>query len=238
VFPADWRVWLLSATARAGVATGFLLVPTVRVQLGDASLAALCLVLAGGLAAALAGHLYVARERARRDLAADAVAVVALVPAAIVAASIHGADDRFGGRTENALAALATATMIFAIVALVARADERITFADASVGALGGALTLAAVIGNTPRFASGDVWQALSLAWMVAAASSVVFAVSPDRLRAFIPVAVYASFSLVIVLLPADTPSQSVNTGSLPIMALIATGAIMLLIAPGKHSDR
>ncbi len=233
--PPDWRVWLLSATARAGVATGFLLVPTVRLQLGDASLAVLCFVLAGCVVATLAGHLYFVRERARRDLAADAIAVLALVPAAIVAASIQGADDRFGGRTENVLAALGAATMIFGIVAIVARADHRITFADASLGSLGGALALAAIIGSSPRFSGGDVWQALSLAWMVAALSSLVFAMLPGRARALLPIAVYGTFSLAILLLPADTPNQSVNTSSLPAMALIATGAVMLLTAPGKR---
>lgn len=237
MLPAGWRVWLLSAAARTGAATGFLLVPNVRVQLGDAAMSVVCFVLAGCLAALGAGYVYVTQQPTRRDLAADAVAALALVPSAIVAASIQSADDRFGGRTENVLAALAATAMIFAIVALIARVDNRAGFGEATLGALGGALSLAAVIGNTARFPTGDVWQALALAWMVAATASLLFAVLPKPIRTILPLATYAIFALVITQLPAEVTANPVETGSLPTMALIATGAIMVLIAPGKSTS-
>lgn len=234
--PAGWRAWLLSATARAGVAIGFLLVPNVRVQLEDAAISVVCMVLAGCLAALAAGHVYVTQQPARRDLAADAVAVLALVPSAIVAASIQSADDRFGGRTENVLAALTATAMIFGIVALVARADRRAGFGEATLGALGGALSLAAVTGNTARFPTADVWQALALAWMVAASASLLFALVPRPLRTVVPLVAYAGFALLITQLPAEATANPVEAGSLPVVALVATGAIMVLIAPGKSN--
>ncbi len=229
-----WRAWLLSGTARAGVATGFLLIPTVRLQLDDAATALMCVVLSACLLATALGHVYLTRLPFRRDLIADAVAVVALAPSAIVAASIQSADDRFGGRTEYLLAALAAAVTIFAIVAAVARTDIRLGFGDATLGALAGALTLAAVIGNTPRFPSGDAWQPLSLAWMVAALVSLVYGMLPDAVRSIVPVASYALFCVVIILFPAETSVNAVDPRSLPILALTATGAIMLLMAPAK----
>ncbi len=192
---ADWRKWLLSGTARASVATGFLLFPAVRAQLGDAAMAGLSLFLAAALVMALVSHWYIARRAAHWDLAADAFSVVALVPAAIVAAGIQGAEDRFGGRTVNVLAALGATTLIFAIVALIARLDERIEFGEASIGALGGALTFAILIGNPNRFTTAEAWKALTIAWMVASVSTVVFGLSPAAIRRALPVAVYALFA-------------------------------------------
>jgi hypothetical protein len=232
--PPDWRGWLLSATARASVATGFLLVPTARAQLGDATLAILCFVLAAGLIAAMATHWYVARERARRDLAADALAVLAVTPTTMVAAGIQSADDRFGGRTSYALAALAATVLVFAIGALVAGMDERLTVGDVSLGALGGALVVAALIGNPSRFNADDAWQALSIAWMAAALATAAYAVLPGGLRSFAGPLVYALFAVVIYRLPADKPAQSIEPSSLPLLAIVATGALMVLVAAGR----
>jgi len=231
-----WRTWLLSATARAGVATGFLLTPAVRAQLGDAAMAALALFIAAALILTLVGHWYIVRGAVRRDLAADAFAVLALVPAAIVAAGIQGAEDRFGGRTANVLAALGATVLIFAIVALIAQMDERIVFGEAAIGALGGALTVAVLIGNPNRFTTADSWQALTIAWMVAALATAVFGLSPAALRSAIPIVVYALFALVVVLLPVDRPTQQSGANTLSILALLVAGATMVLVAPANSS--
>lgn len=228
----NWRNWLLSATARAGVATGFLLTPTVQTQLGDATTVALSLFISAALVMTLLGHWYLARGQARRDLAADAFAVVALVPVGLVAAGVQGADDRFGGRTTNVLAALTATILIYAIVALIARMDERLDFGDAVIGSLGGALTLVVLIGNPNRLATADAWQALSIAWMVAAVATVVYGVLPTVARAVLPVVVYGAFALVIALLPADGLNQESGADRLAILALLITGAAMVLIAP------
>jgi hypothetical protein len=232
--PGDWRSWLLSATARAGLATGFLLVPSARVQLGDATLAILCFVLAAGLVAALAMHWYLVRERARRDLAADALAVLALTPTTMVAAGIQSADDRFGGRTAYVLAALAATALAFAIVALVARMDERLSSGDVSLGALGGALVVAALIGNPARFNAADAWQALSIAWMVAALATAGYAIMPPSARTLVGPAVYALFAIVIYRLPAHKPAQAIEPSSLPLLAIVAIGAMMVLVASSR----
>lgn len=229
---ANWRNWLLSATARAGIATGFLLTPAVREQLGDASIAALSVFIAGALIMTLIGHWYFVRGQARRDLAADAFAVVALVPVGIVAAGIQGAEDRFGGRTANVLAALTATILIYAIVALIARMDDRLEFGDAAIGSLGGALSLAVLVGNPNRFATAELWQALSVAWMVAAVATVIYGVAPAIARSAIPVVVYGVFALVVALLPANELNQQSGADTLAILALLTTGAAMVLIAP------
>ena len=231
----DWRNWLLSATARAGVATGFLLTPTVREQLGDVAVAALSVFISAALVGTLAGHWYVARRGTRRDLAADAFAVLALVPAAIVAAGIQGADDRFGGRTVYVLAALAATTLTFAIVALIARMDERIEFGQAALGALGGALSLAALIGNPHRYSTADSWQPLSLAWIVAALATLLFSVLPTAARSAFPLVVYALFALAAILWPVDRATQQGGADTLSVLTLIIAGAAMVLIAPSSQ---
>ena len=231
----DWRDWLLSATARAAVATGFLLTPTVREQLGDAAVASLALFLAVGLFIAGAGHWYLARGRARRDLTADAFAMVALVPAATVASEIQGADDRFGGRTTNVLAALAATTMIFAIVALIARMDGRVDFGAAAAGSVAGALTVAALVGNPARFTAVDAWQMLSVAWMVAALTSALFIFLPDGARSVAPPGLYGLFALVVILLPSGRAAGETSTDTLAILTLVVVGAIMVLVAPSAR---
>ena len=238
--PADWRDWLLSATVRAGIATGFLLTPSVRVQLGGAAIAALSLFIGMLVAGVVAGHWYIARRSARRDLAADAFAVVALAPSTIVTAGIQGAEDRFGGRTAYVLAALAASVLIFAIVASLARLDDRVTFGTATVGALGGALTLAALLGNPARYTTADSWQALSIAWMVAALATLVFGVLPRKGRGILPIAVYAVFALFVVMLPVGGRAEDAGVGSLSMLTLVVAGAIMVLIAPtgaGTYDD-
>lgn len=235
-FAQGWRNWLLSGTARAAVATGFLLTPTVRVQLGGAAIAALCVFISLILATILAGHLYFARGSARRDVAADIVAVVAVVPSAIVTAGIQSAEDRFGGRTTNLLAALATTTLIFAIVALVARLDERLDFGEATVGALGGALTVAAMIGSPDRYSTSDAWQGLTIAWMIAAVATVVFGVLPVVARTPFPLIVYAIVAAGFAIIPVERSAASPDSGieSLSVLTLIVAGAIMVLIAPAR----
>ncbi len=233
---AGWRNWLLLATARVGVATGFLLTPTVRQQLGDAAVAALAVFLALVLLMTLVGHWYLVRGQARRDLAADAFAVLTLTPVGIVAAGIQGAEDRFGGRTANVLAALAATILIFAIVALIARMDDRLDFGDAALGALGGALAVAVLIGNPNRFAVADMWQALSVAWMAAAVATVVYGLLPARVRASLPLVTYGVFALVVALLPASQLNQESGADTLAILALLTTGAAMALIAPTGSS--
>lgn len=230
--PSDWRVWLLSATVRAGVATGFLLTPTVRIQLGEAAIAALSLFIGIMILGVMAGHWYIVRRTARRDLAADAFAVIALAPSAIVAAGIQGADDRFGGRTANVLAALGATILIFAIVALIAGLDDRLTFGDASIGALGGALTLAVLVGNPERYPSGEAWQALSIAWMAAALATAMFGFMPSGARSALPVAVYALFALAVILIPVNRPNEETGVETLSVLALIVAGAIIVLVAP------
>jgi hypothetical protein len=227
---------LLSATARATVATLFLLTPTVRAQLGDASMAALSAFIATCLCLAIAGHRYVARQRARRDLAADAFAVLAVVPAGLTAAGIQGADDRFGGRTVNVLAALASVTLIVAILALIARMDGRMTFGQATLGSLGGALTLAALVGNPGRFVTTDAWLYLSVAWMVAGAASASFIVLGRRARAVVPILVYAAFTAIVALLPAESSRNTEGLDELSLLTLAVTGAIIVLIAPAGDS--
>ncbi|MEZ4522251.1 MAG: hypothetical protein R3A46_11505 [Thermomicrobiales bacterium] len=232
----DWRNWLLSGTVRAGVATGFLMIPTVRVQLGEAAIALLCLFLGVVLAGVLGGHWYIARRTARRDIAADIVAIVALTPSAIVAAGIQGAEDRFGGRTVNVLAALGSTLLIFAIVAFVAQLDERIEFGAAAMGSLGGALTFAALLANPDRYSANEVWQPLSIAWMVAAGATILFGVLPGGIRSFFPIAVYVAFAAVFLFLPVETTPEESASGveSLAILATVITGAIMILIAPAR----
>ena len=225
----------MSAIARAAIATGFLLTPTVRAQLGDAAVASLAIFLAGGLFMAGAGHWYFARGRARRDLTADAFAIIALVPAATVAAEIQSADDRFGGRTTNVLAALAAVTMIFAIVALIARMDGRIDFGSAAAGSVAGALTVVALVGNPARFSASDAWQMLSIAWMLAAITSALFVFLPAGPRSVVPMTVYGLFALIVILLPADQAGGRSSTDTLAILTLIVVGAIMVLIAPSSQ---
>src|SRR5690606_38543908 len=83
-------------------------------------------------------------------------------------------------------------------------------------------------------FPTADVWQALALAWMVAASASLLFALVPRPLRTVVPLVAYAGFALLITQLPAEATANPVEAGSLPVVALVATGAIMVLIAPGK----
>ena len=233
--PASWRNWLLSGVVRAVVASGYLLTPTVRVQLGDAANAALSCFLGLVVIVALIGHWYVRRGEARRDLAADVVSIVALTPSVIVAAGIQNADDRFGGRTANVLAALSASVALFAVVAIVARLDERIDFGSAAIGALPGALIVVSLLGDPHLYDAGAAWQGISIAWMVAAIATVVFGFLPVGARNFVPIVVFAAFGLWVILSGAGDATSGEGSGTLSVIVVIVTGAIMVLIAPANQ---
>ena len=79
-FPVDWRDWIVPTLGRAAAAIGFVLLPQVEARIGDAALAAVC-VATGAVAIALAFAVWYTTALVRRELIADAVSLMVLVPA-------------------------------------------------------------------------------------------------------------------------------------------------------------
>ena len=236
--PADWREWLLPTLNRAIAAIGFVVLPRVEERMGDPALAAVCIG-AGGTAIALTILVWYTTAMIRRELVADAVTALVLVPATSLASGIELADARFGGRSLNFLAATLAILAIFLITATIGSlgGSARGPLAQASV--LPGALVIAACIGGASRFSSGTFWQGVSLAWMAAAALTLLIAFLPQARRTLIPTLGYAVFAIVMLYLGLASGSGESIEGAVAALAAAATalpGFMMILLGQGPRA--
>jgi hypothetical protein len=197
-FPVDWRDWIVPTLGRAAAAIGFVLLPQVEARIGDAALAAVCLAV-GAVAIALAFAVWYTTALVRRELIADAVSLMVLVPAAGVASGIELADARFGGRSLNFLAATLAILAIFCLSATIGSMGGSARGPVAQASALPAALVIAAVIGGAGRFSAGSLWQGVSLAWMTAAVLTLAMGVLPPARRVFVPTLGYAAFAIAML---------------------------------------
>lgn len=234
LLPRDWRDWALAALLRACAAFGFLLAPTVEARAGDAALALVCVLAAGGFAAVVGYRWYTTRQPLRVELIADAIALVVLVPALALAAGIQAADSRFGGRDENVVAATIATLLIFLIVTVIARAVDSERGRQVAIALLAAGLTVAATVGGGDRFASGEYWKGAALAWFVAGFTTLIYGLMPRSAGVIVLSGVYAVFAIVVLLTrETQTGFQDAkdSTGLVPVATLLVVGGIIALAA-------
>ena len=219
--PEDWGTWLVVSITRSICGVGFVLFPVLERRLGDTALVATCIGLAGIVGATAAGVWYASRGPIRRDLASDMVTLLVLVPALAVTAGIFVADSRFGGRTDNFMAAILAVISIFFIVALVGLTAPDSQRSWSPIVVLPAALVISAVVGSTGRFSAEEFWQGISLAWMVAAIATLA-AGTIRGLRSLLGPTVYVLFSLGIYL-TRDITEESERISQASLNAALAT---------------
>ena len=239
--PADWGPWLVVSIARAVCGVGFALFPVLEQRLGDTALVATCIGLAGITGAAAASVWYASRGPIRRDLAADIVTLLVLIPSLAVTASIFVADSRFGGRSDNFMAAILAVIFIFFIVALIGLSAPDLPRPWSPMAVLPAALAISAVIGSSGRFSAEDFWQGISLAWMVSAIATLA-AGTITRLRSLLGPAVYFVFSLGIYL-SRDITEESQRISQTSLNVALATVAligivIVFMALPARSQSR
>lgn len=235
-FPVDWRDWIVPTLNRAAAAAGFVLLPQVEERIGGAALAAVC-VATGAVAIGLALVVWYTAALFRRELVADAISLLVLVPAASVASGIELADARFGGRSLNFLAATLAIMAIFCLTATIGSMAGSARGPVAQTSALPAALVIAAVIGGASRFSGGNLWQGISLAWMVAALLTLATAVLPPTRRVFVPTLGYAAFAIGMLFLGlASGSGQSIagSTAALAVTATVFAGFVLIILGPSQ----
>ncbi len=213
--------------------------------MGDASLVAICVVL-GTVAAIVAGlSWHYSGGTVRRELAADVVSLVLVVPIVAVAVSIQVADVRFGGRGNHFLASAIAVFFGYLIVVVVATFAGAIRDRTSQVAVLPAALVIAAVIGGAGRFSSANVWKGVSLAWILAAAATFMFALLPRNLRGFIVPAVYIVFAIVVLATSSSADGESMigaSSAGLATALTIVVGVVLVAIpittSASKRSQR
>lgn len=235
-FPVDWRDWIVPTLGRAAAAAGFVLLPQVEARIGDAALAAVS-VATGAVAIGLALVVWYTAALVRRELVADAVSLLVLVPAAGVASGIELADARFGGRSLNFLAATLAILAIFCLCATLGSMGGSARGPVAQASALPAALVIAAVIGGASRFSAGSLWQGVSLAWMAAAVLTLAMGVIPPARRLYVPTLGYAAFAVSMLFIGLASGSGASIAGSTAALAVAATafaGVVLIILGPGQ----
>jgi hypothetical protein len=215
--------------ARAVCAVGFGFVPSLGSRFGDSALAVAALGLALGVAGIVL-LLYRSNRPVEWTLAADATALLVLVPVLATASGIEVADARFGGRSLNFLAAAAAVVLLYVVIVVIATRGGQVRDASGQIGALPGALSITAILLGTASFSAGAMWRGLALAWMVAAIVTVIAVIVPLRFRLFVAPAAFLIFAIAVVLPDAlRGQGTSLSTGSSAI-AVLATGCVAAIL--------
>lgn len=219
---------------RATCAVGFGFVPPVSERFGDAALALVGVALAA-VVAAVAIVLVRMNRPLEWPLLADAATLFVLLPVLVTASGIEVADVRFGGRGVNFLAAATAVVLLYLIIATIATRGWSLRGVTNQLGALPGALSITVILLGTANFSAGGLWRGLSIAWMVAAATTVLAAFIPGRSKALVaPVALALFAGFVVLTDTASGDGTPLGSGTSAIAAgTTAIVAAVLILIPG-----
>lgn len=233
----DWRRWVLPGVVRGGVAVGFAGVPAIDARFGDATFVMVCCVLAACVSAAIGLEWYSGRGEVRRELVVDVITLLSLVPIVTVAGELLVADGRFGGRTSNVLAMLGLTLVVMLMLTIVARVSPTSTARSGAMSLLPAALTVAAVVGGPRLYATAQVWQGVSLAWMVAGIVTMSAIIVGPRSRLIFAIFMLILFAIGTMIISSAQSGPNINTdaASLGIVAVGLTIGIVVFESLTKH---
>ncbi|MFW6074814.1 MAG: hypothetical protein ACOC9Y_04415 [Chloroflexota bacterium] len=233
ILTPDWRRWVLSGLVRGGVALGFAGVPAVEVRFGDAALVIVCCVLAICVGLVVGLEWYTRASAPRRDLVVDVVSLLCLTPILMLAGELLVADGRFGGRTSNVLAMLGVTLLVMAILTLIGRTGADPVAQPNTLSILPSALMVAAVVGGPRLYATAQIWQGMSLAWMIAGIVTMLALVlgHQGRLIAAIGSIIIFAGSTMFVSSMRDGPNINTEAASIGVVAVALTIGIVVFEA-------
>lgn len=232
-FPEDWRARVPPTIYRALAAAVMLASPALEDRLGDVALAGALI----GLAILFGiGAYLVYRSEAQISWplpAIDAVTVLSVVPAALVASSLAIADTRVGGGWGPVLAA-AIASGCALIVAL-AFAVLTTSMAEApgesaALAFLPGPLIVAALVLGAGQFGAHDAALGLSAALMIAGLATLSDGMVGVRLRSLLPVGWFVLFvgAVAAVSRGAGSTSAPASTTAIALLLTAIAGALLM----------
>lgn len=213
-----------------------LTIPALEGRLGDAAVAASLLALAAlfGIGAYL---VYRSEAQISWPLPAiDAVTMLAVVPSALVAASLAIADQRVGGGWGPVLAAAIATGCALVVTFLFSALTTSMAEAPAETAALAflpGPLVVAALVLGASQFGAQQAALGLSAALMVAALATLADGMIDARLRPLNAVVWFVLFTAAVAVVTRGSGSTSVATSSNAISLLVtAVAGVLLLAAP------
>jgi len=236
--PADWRALVPPSLFRAIAAAVLLAVPALERRAGDSALAAALVALAIMLGI---GAYLVYRSEAQVSWpipASDALAMIIVVPAALVASSLAQSTVQLEGGWWPILAAVAAACCAGGIVLVcsaVATSMAETQPESAALAFLAGPMMLVAVVLGAGRFGGQDAALGLSAAMMIAALATMASGVVAAHLRPWVPIVAALIFIVGVAMLSRSAANLSTAATTISLFAT-ALAAASLLAAPAVAS--
>lgn len=236
--PADWRALVPPSLFRAIAAAVLLAVPALERRAGDSALAAALVALAIMLGI---GAYLVYRSEAQVSWpipASDALAMIIVVPAALVASSLAQSTVQLEGGWWPILAAVAAACCAGGIVLVcsaVATSMAETQPESAALAFLAGPMMLVAVVLGAGRFGGQDAALGLSAAMMIAALATMASGVVAAHLRPWVPIVAALIFIVGVAMLSRSAANLSTAATTISLFAT-ALAATSLLAAPAVAS--
>jgi len=217
---------------RAFIGASFAVLPAFADRFGGAALPLACVAL--GAFAAISAYV-ILRSEAEETwsiAAADAVALVVVVPLLAVASDVLVADAFLGGGTDRFLAAaLAVACATCVVAALGAFLG---TPTIAPLAFLATVLAIASGFVGAQRFSADGFADGMSLGWMVAAMMTLGSGLVSARVRPFIPLGTAACYLILMVAVSRSGDFVTIpDAGVLVGLLAAALGAGALVFLPG-----
>lgn len=244
--PSDWRALVPPALYRAIAAAVLLAVPALEGRAGDGALAVALVALAIMLGI---GSYLVYRSEAQASWpipASDALAMVIIVPAALVASSMAQSSVQIGGGWWPNFAAVVAACCAGGIVLIGAAAATSMAEAppeSAPLAFLAGPLMLVAVLLGAGRFGGSDAALGLSAAMMTAALATTASGVVAAHVRPWVPIIASLVFIIVVALLARSAANLSTAATTISLFATAIAAASLLAVSAvtswlGRHRRR
>ncbi|MCO5176392.1 MAG: hypothetical protein M9890_05375 [Thermomicrobiales bacterium] len=230
------------ALYRAMAAAVLLAIPALERQAGEGALAAALVALAVMFAI---GSYLVYRSEAQTSWpipASDALAMIVIVPVALVASSMAQSTVQFGGGWGPNLAAVVAACCAGGIVligAAVATSMAEVSPESAPLAFLAGPLMLVVVVLGAGRFGGQDAALGLSAAMMTAALATTASGVVAAHIRPWVPIIASLVFIIVVALLARSAANLSTAATTISLFATaIAAASLLAVSAVASWLDR
>ena len=203
---------------------GFAAGPALEPRFGDATLLILGMVLGATVAAIVYVAAKLTAAQPAGTLAPDVLALALFVPILAAVSDVQVAGERPGSQNGYFFMAAIAALCVLGLVELVAalgNADRPLSIA---VGAVPAALCIAVVLGGVERYSAGAITDGLSIAWMLAAAVTLV-----SGLLRFTPtgimVGAYALIAAVVLIVSRGSATTEISGGNRAIAFLVTLAA-------------